>query len=60
MSPKLLTVPQAMAALQVSRWTLYTLIRSGELASVVVGERCRRIPESALNDYVTRLCEKAA
>ncbi|GIH91260.1 helix-turn-helix transcriptional regulator [Planobispora siamensis] len=59
-SPKLLTVPQAMAALQVSRWTVYQLIRSGELASVLVGERCRRIPESALNDYVTRLCEEAA
>ncbi|MEU0521256.1 helix-turn-helix domain-containing protein [Streptosporangium sp. NPDC006007] len=60
MSPKLLTVPQAMATLQVSRWTLYTLIRSGELTSVVVGVRCRRIPESALNDYVTRLREEAA
>ncbi|MFJ2030555.1 helix-turn-helix domain-containing protein [Streptosporangium sp. NPDC087985] len=60
MSPKLLTVPQAMAALQVSRWTLYALIRSGELDSIVVNVRCRRIPESALNDYVTRLCGKAA
>ncbi|GII94705.1 helix-turn-helix domain-containing protein [Sinosporangium siamense] len=59
-SPKLLTVPQAMAALQVSRWTLYQLIRSGELDSIVVGMRCRRIPESALSDYVTRLCEEAA
>jgi len=56
----LLTVPQAMAALQVSRWTLYQLIRSGELDSIVVGVRCRRIPESALNDYVNRLCGKAA
>ncbi|MFJ2033547.1 helix-turn-helix domain-containing protein [Streptosporangium sp. NPDC087985] len=60
MSPKLLTVPQAMAALQVSRWTLYALIRSGELDSIVVNVRCRRIPESALNDYVTRLYGKAA
>lgn len=60
MSPKLLTVPQAMAALQISRWTLYALIRSGELESVVVNVRCRRIPEDALNDYVTHLCGKAA
>ncbi|GAA4230740.1 excisionase family DNA binding protein [Streptosporangium album] len=60
MSPKLLTVPQAMAALQVSRWTLYALIRSGELDSVMVNVRCRRIPESALNDYVIRLCGKVA
>lgn len=56
----MLTVPEVMAKLKVSRWTLYTLIRSGELASIVVGVRCRRIPESALNDYVTRLCEEAA
>jgi len=49
-----------MAVLQVSRWTLYQLIRSGELDSIVVNVRCRRIPESALNDYVTRLCGEAA
>ncbi|MFC4061639.1 helix-turn-helix domain-containing protein [Planomonospora corallina] len=59
-NPKLLTVPQAMAVLQVSRWTIYQLIRSGELASVLIRERCRRIPESALNDYVTRLYEEAS
>ncbi|MEU1882919.1 helix-turn-helix domain-containing protein [Streptosporangium sp. NPDC020072] len=56
----MLTVPEVMAKLKVSRWTLYSLLRSGELASVVVGVRCRRIPESALNDYVTRLREEAA
>ncbi len=56
----MLTVPEVMAKLKVSRWTLYTLLRSGELASVVVGVRCRRIPESALSDYVTRLREEAA
>ncbi|WP_436758293.1 helix-turn-helix domain-containing protein [Streptosporangium sp. V21-05] len=56
----MLTVPEVMAKLKVSRWTLYKIIRSGELGSVMVGERCRRIPESAFNDYVTRLCEEAA
>lgn len=60
MSAELLTVPEAMALLKVSRWTLYNLIRSGELTSVLVGERCRRIPASALDSYVTRLCEEAA
>ena len=59
MTSELLTVPQAMAALKISRWTLYNLIRSGELASIVVGVRCRRIPATALNNYVTRLCEEA-
>ncbi|WP_433220455.1 helix-turn-helix domain-containing protein [Microtetraspora malaysiensis] len=59
MISELLTVPQAMAALKVSRWTVYNLIRSGELGSIVVGVRCRRIPTTALNDYITRLCEEA-
>ncbi|MFI7043294.1 helix-turn-helix domain-containing protein [Streptosporangium sandarakinum] len=59
-SGEMLTVPEVMTMLKVSRWTVYQLIRSGELGSVLVGERCRRIPESALNDYVTRLCEEAA
>ncbi|WP_113705349.1 helix-turn-helix domain-containing protein [Nonomuraea lactucae] len=60
MSAELLTVPEAMALLKVSRWTLYNLLRSGELTSVLVGERCRRIPTTALDAYVTRLCEEAA
>ncbi|GAB3879398.1 helix-turn-helix domain-containing protein [Microbispora bryophytorum] len=60
MTPEMLTVPEAMAALKVSRWTLYCLIRSGELPSVVVNVRCRRIPAAALDAYVTRLCEEAA
>ncbi|MGN9788835.1 helix-turn-helix transcriptional regulator [Nonomuraea sp. ZG12] len=58
MSCELLTVPEAMAVLKVSRWTLYNLIRSGEVTSIVVGERCRRIPASALDTYVARLCEE--
>ncbi|MEV4171949.1 helix-turn-helix domain-containing protein [Nonomuraea sp. NPDC049709] len=60
MMAELLTVPEAMAVLKISRWTLYNLIRSGELTSVLVGTRCRRIPSSALDAYVTRLCEEAA
>jgi excisionase family DNA binding protein len=56
----LLTVPQTMERLKVSRWTLYNLIRSGELASVVVGQRCRRIPAHALTAYLNRLMEEAA
>jgi excisionase family DNA binding protein len=60
MMAELLTVPEAMAVLKISRWTLYNLIRSGELTSVLIGTRCRRIPSSALDAYVTRLCEEAA
>ncbi|WP_157251986.1 helix-turn-helix domain-containing protein [Nonomuraea typhae] len=56
----MLTVPDAMTFLQVSRWTLDNLIRSGELESVIVSRRCRRIPASALDAYITRLREEAA
>ncbi|MFE3455252.1 helix-turn-helix domain-containing protein [Nonomuraea sp. NPDC059194] len=59
MSAELLTVPEAMATLKISRWTLYNLIRSGEVTSILVGARCRRIPAEALDAYVTRLCEEA-
>jgi len=55
-----LTVPEAMARLKVSRWTLYNLIRSGELTSIVVGQRCRRIPNSAVDAYISQRCEEAA
>ncbi|MFD9862249.1 helix-turn-helix domain-containing protein [Streptomyces alboflavus] len=48
---------QAAARLQVSRWTVYNLIRSRELASVTIG-RSRRISEAALLDYIARLSEE--
>jgi len=57
---EMLTVPEVMAKLKVSRWTVYKLIRSGELDSVLVGDRCRRIPQSALEAYVARLREGVA
>ncbi|MEU1791137.1 helix-turn-helix domain-containing protein [Streptomyces sparsogenes] len=55
----LLNVDQVAARLQVSRWTVYNLIRSRELASMTIG-RCRRIPETALHDYITRQTEREA
>lgn len=55
----LLKVDQVAARLQVSRWTVYNLIRSRELASLTIG-RCRRITETALNDYITRQTEREA
>ncbi|WFB08350.1 helix-turn-helix domain-containing protein [Streptomyces sp. LX-29] len=59
MTPGLLNVDQVAAHLQVSRWTVYNLIRSRELASLTVG-RCRRITESALHDYISRQTEREA
>ncbi|MCQ8830709.1 helix-turn-helix domain-containing protein [Streptomyces malaysiensis] len=59
MSTGLLNVDQVAARLQVSRWTVYNLIRSRELASLTIG-RCRRITESALHDYIHRQTEGEA
>lgn len=47
----LLTVPQVMASMQVSRHSVYELIRSRRLASVTIG-RSRRIPASAVAAFV--------
>jgi excisionase family DNA binding protein len=48
---RLLTVSEACERLQVSRPTLYGLIRRGELRTITIG-RSRRIPLSALNRFV--------
>jgi excisionase family DNA binding protein len=42
-----------------SRGKVYDLIRRRELTSVTIG-RCRRIPASAVADYIRRLIEEAA
>ncbi|MEV0734821.1 helix-turn-helix domain-containing protein [Streptomyces sp. NPDC050549] len=56
---ELLTVPQAMARLKISRSALYDLIRTRNLASLTIG-RARRIPAHALDDYIQRHLEEAA
>ncbi|WP_405409121.1 helix-turn-helix domain-containing protein [Streptomyces decoyicus] len=59
MPSALLTVDQVAARLCVSRWTVYNLIRSRELASLTIG-RCRRISEAALNAYISLRTEQEA
>ncbi|WP_030349495.1 helix-turn-helix domain-containing protein [Streptomyces scopuliridis] len=57
---QLLTVPQVMARLQLSRSAVYDLLRTGQLASITLG-RARRIPTHALTDFIrTRLEQEAA
>ena len=46
-----LTVDEVAERLKVSRWKVYELIRSRELASFLVG-RCRRIPANAVAELV--------
>lgn len=53
-APTLLTVHQACGALNISRWTLYQLIRKRQLASVKIGRR-RLIPATELIRFVERL-----
>ena len=58
-TPDLLTVPDVMERMQVSRHTVYQLIRSRQLTSVTIG-RSRRIPASALAAYLSALMDGGA
>lgn len=50
----LLTVPEACAALRVSRWALYQLIRTHQLATIRIG-RSRRVPVDAVTGLIEKL-----
>jgi len=49
-----LTVEEAAERLSVGRTLMYALVTSGEVESICIG-RLRRIPTSALDDFVGRL-----
>ncbi len=56
---ELLLVPESAAErLSIGRTAVYELISSGELKSVKIG-RSRRVPVSALEEYVDRLAATA-
>lgn len=50
----LLTVEEAAARLRIGRTNAYALVRTGQLASVLIG-RLRRIPAEAVAEYAARL-----
>lgn len=50
----LLSVEQAAEVLSIKRTKMYELVGAGKVESVMIG-KLRRIPTSALADYVTRL-----
>ncbi|MFJ1582506.1 helix-turn-helix domain-containing protein [Streptomyces sp. NPDC088197] len=56
---ELLTVPEVMARLKISRSTVYDLIRTRQLASLTIGH-ARRIPTHALDAPVHHQLEQAA
>ena len=59
MNKILLTVPEAAAALAISRSKLYELLAAGVVRSVRI-DGSRRVPVEALEAYVTRLLEEEA
>lgn len=54
----LLTVPEASAALRVSRWSLYRLIREGRILTIKIGSR-RLVPRDAVDRLLHDLVEDA-
>jgi excisionase family DNA binding protein len=55
----LFTIDEAAARLRVSRWSVYNLIRSGELRTIKIGRR-RLVPSDALTECLEHLKELAA
>jgi excisionase family DNA binding protein len=53
--PMLLTVEQAARELSIGRNSMFELIRTGQIRSILVGPQMRRIPREALTEYVVRL-----
>ena len=54
----LVKVDEVASVLQVSRWTVYRLMKEGQLVSVKVGSS-RRVPVQAIRDYIASLMEVA-
>ena len=54
----LLTIDEAAASLRVSRWSVYNLIRSGQLHTIKIGRR-RLVPLDALSECLEHLKELA-
>lgn len=54
----LVKVDEVASVLQVSRWTVYRLMKEGQLVSVKVGSS-RRVPVQAIRDYIASLMEAA-
>lgn len=52
--PSVLTIGEVCALLKVSRWTIYQLIRSRQLATIKLGRR-RVVPATAVVALIERL-----
>jgi excisionase family DNA binding protein len=56
---KLLTVSEACGVLRVSKWTVYRLIQSNQLATIKIGRR-RLVPMAAVTNLLNRLRTEGA
>lgn len=54
MDKKLVSVADAAVLMSVSRAFLYPKIMSGEIRSIKIGKKARRIPIEAIDEYVAR------
>ncbi|MFF8380950.1 helix-turn-helix domain-containing protein [Streptomyces sp. NPDC015661] len=59
MADELLTVAEVVIRLKVGRTKVYDLIRTRRLVSIKV-DGCRRIPASAVGDFIAGQMERAA
>ncbi|MEU7389163.1 helix-turn-helix domain-containing protein [Streptomyces tanashiensis] len=59
MAEELLTVAEVVTRLKVGRTKVYDLIRTRRLVSIKV-DGCRRIPASAVGDFIAGQMERAA
>ena len=55
--PTVLTIPEACAALRISKWMLYQLIRSRQLGTIKIGSR-RVVPLASIQALLDRLQEE--
>lgn len=53
----LLTVPEACAALRISRWSFYRLVQQRRLRTVRIGNR-RLVPAAALAELIAELSQQ--
>lgn len=52
-SDRLLKIVDAADALSISRSMLYELLADGLIKSIVIGRRCRRIPSSEIERFIS-------
>ena len=60
MPEQLLRVEEARQRLRISRVLLYELLRRGELRSVLIGPRSRRIVESSIDELIAKRARDGA